>query len=78
MAKDQFNISYEDLRLIRIGFKNFYRKNKLKPKPGAREEGCPPNTTRTNESRRNIWDPDDPEQRRDKLAFGKGRKKKCQ
>ncbi len=76
MTDELYNISKKDCDQFSIAFKNFYRKNMLKLKMGAREPDCPPNSIRTNESRRKIWDPDDPDQRRDKLAFGKRPKKR--
>ena len=37
--------------------KRFWAKNELRYKEGANEEGCPPNTIRTNIPRHNTFDP---------------------
>jgi hypothetical protein len=37
--------------------KYFWSQNELRPKEGAREPGCPPNTVRTNIPRSKTFDP---------------------
>ena len=39
--------SVEICRLVNEGVKHFYSQNELRPVPGAREDGCPPDTVRT-------------------------------
>lgn len=61
--------------MFREGWRYFYRNNKLAPKPGAREPGCPPDTTRTDVPRSTVYDVDDPENLRPKFAFWKAKPK---
>jgi hypothetical protein len=48
--------------------KYFWSKNELRPKDGAREPGCPPNTVRTNIPRLKTYNPS--------KKFTNGRRKK--
>ena len=62
-------ITGSDYQMFNQGWRNFYRKNMLMPKTGAREEGCPPGTTRTNIPRSTVYDVDAPENKRPKINY---------
>ena len=60
-----------DAEMFREGYKRFWRKNMLTPKDGAKEDGCPPGTTRSDTPRSLIYDVDDPVNKCPKFAFWK-------
>jgi hypothetical protein len=64
-----------EAEMFREGWRRFFRNNMLAPKPGARETGCPPGTTRTDAPRKLIYDVDDPNNQRPKFAFWKTKPK---
>ena len=77
MSEDQppeiLDLTGGEIEIFKRGIKRFWRQNMLTSKPGAKEDGCPPGSVRTDVPRSIIYDVDDPDNHRPKFAFWKAK-----